>query len=208
MPNILAFGDSLTFGAPPDDGARHDKQDRWPVVMGAALGAGYEVIAEGLNGRSTVFGDPKAVYARAGSEVLPTLLHSHQPLDLVIVMLGTNDIMVAEKSARAAGRGVARLVEIIRSHPYLNGIGVPQVLIVSAPPCIADAGGENTPRDIEETGRLSQTLAGVAQSLSCSFFDAGSVAQAALPDGVHLDAEGSRAIGAALAPVVRSILTR
>lgn len=205
---ILAFGDSLTFGARADGPTRHDKADRWPVALQQALGPDYDVIAEGLNGRTTVFGDPQAVHLRAGCDVLPTLLHSHQPLDLVVIMLGTNDVMVAEKSSRAATRGMARLVEIIRHHPYWGGAPVPRILVVAPPACIADAAGQNTPRDVAETAKLAAGYATVAQENGCSFFDAGSVAKAALPDGVHLDADGSRAIGAALAPVVQTIIAR
>ncbi len=203
---ILAFGDSLTCGARADGPNRHAKQDRWPTVLQKGLGAEFEVIAEGLNGRTTVFANPKACYLRAGCDVLPTLLHSHAPLDLVVMMLGTNDVMVAENSARAAGRGMARLVEIVRHHPYWGAASIPQVLIVAPPPCVQDEAGVNTARDIAETGHLAATYAAVAQQLECGFFDAGGVAQSALPDGIHLDATGSRAIGSGLVDVVQQIL--
>ena len=176
------------------------------MILQAGLGDGFDVIAEGLNGRTTVFGDPKASYLRAGCDALPTLLHSHQPLDLVVIMLGSNDIMVAERSARAAARGMTRLVEITRQHPYWGGAQVPHVLLVAPPPCVADVAGETTDRDIAETGKLAALYAGVAQDLGCSFFDAGAVASAALPDGIHHDATGSRAIGKALIPVVQAIV--
>ncbi len=205
---ILAFGDSLTFGARADGPERHEKTNRWPVVLQKTLGADYDVIAEGLNGRTTVFSDPKAAYARAACDVLPTLLHSHQPLDLVVIMLGTNDVMVAEKSSRAATHGMARLIETIRHHPYWGGASVPRILVVAPPACIADAAGQNTERDMVETSKLAAGYAALAQDYGCSFFDAGSVAKAALPDGVHLDAMGSRSIGTALAPVVQAIVER
>lgn len=204
--SVLVFGDSLTFGARADGPARHDAADRWPVVLQAGLGPNVQVIAEGLNGRTTVFTSPVASYMRAGCDVLPTLLHSHQPLDLVVVMLGTNDIMVSEMSARAATRGMARLVEIIRQHPYWGGASVPRILIVAPPPCVRDAAGDITDRDIAQTAELAGRYRALAQELGCGFFDAGSAATGALPDGVHLDAAGSRAVGAALVPVVRALI--
>lgn len=206
MKTILAFGDSLTFGAPPDAGLRHARSDRWPIALQNGLGLSYEVISEGLNGRTTVFGDPKASYLRAGCDVLPTLLHSHQPLDLFIVMLGINDIMVAEKSARAALRGVTRLVEIVRNHPYLDPSWVPQILIVSPPCPVQDSEGWFAARDLEEPRKLAGYLKGLADEAGCGFFDAASVTSGALPDGVHLDALGSRALGESLVDPVRTLL--
>ena len=105
----------MTCGGARGAGRGGGGGDRWPVALGGALGPGDSVSAEGLKGGTTVFGDPKTAFLRAGSDALPTLLHTHQPLDLVIIMLGTNDIMVAEVSARAATRGMARLVQIIRT---------------------------------------------------------------------------------------------
>ena len=206
--SVLAFGDSLTFGARADGPARHASADRWPVVLQAGLGAQFQVIAEGLNGRTTVFASPVASYLRAGCDVLPTLLHTHQPLDMVIIMLGTNDIMVSEMSARAATRGMARLVEIIRQHPYWGGASVPKILIVAPPPCVNDTAGEITDRDIAQTAELAGRYGALAQDLGCGFFDAGGVVSGALPDGVHLDAQGSRAVGQALVPVVRALSAR
>ncbi len=204
MKTILAFGDSLTFGAPPDDTLRHPRNDRWPMALQIGLGHEYEVISEGLNGRTTVFGDPKASYLRAGSDALPTLLHTHQPLDLVIIMLGLNDIMVAERSARAATRGLARLIEIIRTHPYFDPSWRPDILIV-APPCpIPDTQGEITERERAEARKLGPLYQTLATEQGTGFFDASSVTTGALPDGVHLSAEGSQALGEALVDTVRA----
>lgn len=206
MKTILAFGDSLTFGAPPDGTARHAPKDRWPVALQAGLGDTFHVVAEGLNGRTTVFGDPKASYLRAGCDALPTLLHSHQPLDLVAVMLGLNDIMVAECSARAAARGLKRLVEMIRKHPYIGDFTVPDILLIAPPPPQQDDAGELTARELSEARLLPALYAALAADTGCGFFDGGTVTTGARPDGVHLDAAGSRALGQALVPVVRARL--
>lgn len=202
MKTILAFGDSLTFGAPPDETLRHPRNDRWPMALQIGLGHDYEIFAEGLNGRTTVFGDPKASYLRAGSDALATLLHSHQPLDLVILMLGLNDIMVAERSARAATRGMARLIEIIRTHPYLDPTWVPDILLVAPPPPVHDAAGEITDRERSEARTLPARYKALATEHGTGFFDGGTITTGALPDGVHLSAEGSRALGEALVDVV------
>ena len=92
MKTILCFGDSLTWGYDPVGPGRHAHDVRWPSVLEAELGGKARVIAEGLNGRTTVFDDFAAGADRNGARVLPTLLTSHAPLDLVIIMLGTNDM--------------------------------------------------------------------------------------------------------------------
>ncbi len=206
MATILAFGDSLTYGARPDALRRHAHDDLWPTVLGQALGPAHRVIAEGMNGRTTVFASPLASGLRSGAEVLPTLLNSHAPLDLVILMLGTNDVMVSEMSARAAARGMDRVAEIVRSHPYWGGMAAPKVLLVAPPGIRPDALGETTDRDIAEIGKLARAYRRVAGLRGLAFFDAGTVTQGADPDGVHLDAAGNHALGAALAPVVTGLL--
>ena len=93
MKTILCYGDSLTYGANPvPGGARHAYEDRWPAALEAKLGGKARVIAEGLGGRTTVHDDWFTSADRNGARVLPTLLHSHGPLDMVVIMLGTNDL--------------------------------------------------------------------------------------------------------------------
>ena len=93
--NILCFGDSNTFGSDPRGGPRYDRHTRWPGVLRDTLGAGFWVIEEGCGGRTTVHEDPiesLGTGSKKGVAYLPACLHSHQPLDLVIILLGTNDL--------------------------------------------------------------------------------------------------------------------
>ena len=96
---ILAFGDSLTWGANPGGRGRHRFEDRWTSVVEENL-IGVRVIAEGLGGRTTSFDDYSAMADRNGVKVLPTLLGSHYPLDLVAIMLGTNDLKFVNSNLR------------------------------------------------------------------------------------------------------------
>ena len=82
MPVIVAFGDSNTWGYDPATGGRFSRAQRWPGVLQRELGADFEVIAEGLNGRTTVHDDPIEPY-RCGADALPPCLMSHAPVDLV-----------------------------------------------------------------------------------------------------------------------------
>ena len=88
MKTILCYGDSLTWGYDAETLGRHALEDRWPSVLQKALGEGVHVIAEGLNGRTTAYDDHLADCDRNGARILPTILQSHAPLDLVIIMLG------------------------------------------------------------------------------------------------------------------------
>jgi len=209
MKSILAFGDSLTWGHDPKDGLRLGHEDRWPSVLQAGLQGAARVIPEGLNGRTTSFDDHAAPCCRNGARALPMLLTSHMPLDLVIVMLGTNDLKPRFGGrAIAAQEGMRRLAEIVRLQPTKPEGHVPKLLIVAPPPC-AEITGSDLPageRSVAESQRLAPLYRTLAEELNCAFFDAGVVARADPEDGVHLDAENTRAIGAALLPMVRALL--
>ncbi len=118
MKVVMAFGDSLTYGADAENNSRHAYEDRWPTVLEQGLGGQARVIAEGLGGRTTVFDDFAADADRNGARVLPTLLGSHSPLDAVVIMLGTNDLKPFNLRQRAwcCARGEAAG----RNHPLLS----------------------------------------------------------------------------------------
>ena len=119
MKNILAFGDSLTWGFIAGTWERHPFDTRWPNVLAAGLHGKARVIEEGHNGRTTVFDDPTTGDDRNGARILPVLLSTHQPLDLVIILLGTNDIKFANRCrAFDASMGMGRLVQIVQTFPY------------------------------------------------------------------------------------------
>lgn len=93
MKNIVCFGDSNTYGRDPVTKGRLDKKTRWPGVLQNILGEEYDVIEEGLNGRTTVWNDPvRGGPKRNGSLYLLPCLESHAPINLLVIMLGTNDL--------------------------------------------------------------------------------------------------------------------
>jgi lysophospholipase L1-like esterase len=210
MKTILAYGDSLTFGANPTGGPRHAYEDRWPGALEAGLGGGARVIAEGLGGRTTVFDDFSSVADRNGARVLPTLLDTHKPLDLVVIFLGTNDLkLYINGTAFGAAMGVKRLVEIVRTHPYGVHGGVPQALIVAPPLTVPTTHQDLDPMfapRADEAKRFAVYYKRVADELGCGFLDAAGVAVADPADGVHLDAPNTAAIGKALVPIVKDML--
>lgn len=210
MKSVLCFGDSLTWGYDPRTVGRHALADRWPSVLGAALGPQVNVIAEGLNGRTTAYDDHLADAERNGVKLLPSVLESHKPLDLVILLLGTNDMKRGiAGTAIGATKGIDRLVKLIRHHDWGFGFEVPEILIV-APPAICETA--NAPfaamfrGAIDESAMLASFYRDLADETGCGFFDAGSVAQTSPLDGIHLDADNTRAIGRGIEPVVRMLL--
>ncbi|MBE7185514.1 MAG: SGNH/GDSL hydrolase family protein [Methylobacterium mesophilicum] len=209
MKTILAYGDSLTWGYNASGPSRHLHEDRWPSVLQAELGEGFHVIAEGLNGRTTIYDDHGADCDRHGARMLPTVLETHKPIDLVILFLGSNDMKpwIAGR-ALAARQGMERLAELVRGHAYGFDYTAPKILLVS-PPALCrteDRDFAEMFEAIEESQKLAGAYAKLAGELGVSHFDAGSVAETTPLDGVHLDAENTRAVGRALAPFVRDIL--
>jgi lysophospholipase L1-like esterase len=210
MKNILAFGDSLTWGFVAGKFERHPFEMRWPSALEAGLGGKARVIAEGHNGRTTVFDDPTTLDDRNGAKALPMLLSTHQPLDLVIIMLGTNDIKYANRCrAFDAAMGMTRLVEIVQKFSFLPSYATPEILIMSPPalvPTTDEWFNDLWGHAIGESRLFANHYARVAKETGVHFFDAGTVAKADPTDGGHLDADNTKAIGTALVPVVKNIL--
>lgn len=206
---IMAFGDSLTWGTDVAEDGRHAFEDRWPSVLAAGLGAGYRVIAEGLGGRTTAFDDTTAPCDRNGAKALPMLLGSHSPLDLVIIMLGTNDLKAyISPTIHGPLAGMNRLIEITRRYPYSRGSAVPQILIVAPPHCVPLDNGQPpmSGRELAVSHEFGPAYGALAAATGCGFFDAATVARPTGLDGVHLDAANTRAIGTGLIAPVRAML--
>lgn len=208
MKTIVCYGDSNTWGADPVvQGNRFDRVVRWPGVLRAALGEDFLVTEEGLNGRTTVWDDPIEGY-KNGKEYLIPCLETHKPLDLVIVMLGTNDLKVrfsvpAYDIANSAGV----LIDIIqRSRTGLNE-SAPQVLLI-APPPIFEVGDF---ADMFEGSRakslkFAEQYQRVADEFGCAFLNAGSVIESSPADGIHFEPSEHRKLGEAVAVQVKAIL--
>ncbi|GHC62990.1 SGNH/GDSL hydrolase family protein [Limoniibacter endophyticus] len=210
MKSVLCYGDSLTWGSRPDGQGRHAPLDRWPNVLQEVLGSGVQVISEALPGRTTVFEDGTAPENRNGATFLPTVLTTHSPLDLIIIILGTNDLKPwIAGSPLASARGLGRLVDTIVRHAYPVGAKVPGILLV-APPHLTETDWVDFPllfpNGIALSKKLSELYASVAEQKFCNFFDAATVSSASPLDGIHLDGRNSRAIGEGLAGPVRALL--
>ena len=204
---VLCFGDSNTHGSTPMPApgvsGRHAFDDRWPNVLGRHLGPAHQVISEGLPGRTTVHDDPIEGGCRSGALALPIVLHSHRPIDLLIVMLGTNDLKPRfSVTAWEIARSVERLITMARAE------GVTRHEMIIAPPSLRDDGslGVVFPDVIARQQGLNTYLSQSAARLGCAFVDAGAHLTVSAVDGVHWEPAGHHALGAAVAPIARKLL--
>ena len=209
MKNILCFGDSNTFASHPL-GGRHPYSVRWTGRLQALLGAEYRVIEEGLGGRTTVFEDQISP-GRNGRTALPMAIGTHNPLDLIIVMLGTNDLKEQyHVTTWDLARAMEQLMHIIEAYEYAPHYQKPQVLLVA--PIEVGEDVENSPfgcftrAAIAPSKEFAKIYAPVAEKYGAHFFDAASVARPSAEDQLHMDESSHRALADALAVKVREIL--
>jgi lysophospholipase L1-like esterase len=199
MRTVLCFGDSNTWGYDPAGAPkteRYPREVRWPGRLARALGAEWEVIAEGLNGRTAARDDP-IWEGRNGLVYLLPCLRSHAPLDLVVIYLGTND--VAERyslPAQDVAATVGRLVKVVQTSETGPDGSAPEVLVVCPPPfgtldpMFAAAG--------EKSRQLGKWFAITCEELGCELLDLDGVAAYSELDGIHLDADGHAAVARAV----------
>ena len=208
MKHLLCFGDSNTWGYVPGSGQRFPLQVRWPGVLQARLGNDYRVIEEGLNGRTTIHEDPERD-GRNGRLFLGPLLESHAPLDLLILMLGSNDLMPCYASSAAdVAAGVGILLDIAAASGAGPGPVPPVVLLVAPPPINATGRASELGYDgaAEKSVAIPEHYLGLATARDCPYFDAAQVVSPSDDDGVHLDAEAHGTLAGAIAERVRSLI--
>lgn len=208
---VMCYGDSNTHGTMPmktrEDLGRFGPEARWPGVMAAVLGPGWRVIEEGLPGRTTVLPDPIGGAHKNGLAVLPAALGSHRPLDLVILMLGTNDMKRRfQVPAVEMADSLAALIATIRASRAGPGGGPPAILLIAPPPvleagCLAEIFGGGAAKSTA----LGQVYAEVARREGVAFLDASAVIASSALDGVHFDAGEHAKLGRALADTVAAL---
>ncbi|MGI9395708.1 MAG: SGNH/GDSL hydrolase family protein [Boseongicola sp.] len=207
MPRVLCYGDSNTFGTGPmaslGDDPIHPKDVRWPGIMAAELGPEWDVIVEGLGGRTTVHDDPIEGAYRNGLRTLQATLESHRPIDVLIICLGTNDTKQRfNLGAQDIALGVARLVN---EAAKLDLVG--KTLVICPPPVrelgdLAEIfqGAEARCKD------LPKHLARFASENEAAFLDAGELIAVDDVDGVHWSAASHGVLGKAVAEKVQDMM--
>lgn len=206
MKRILCYGDSNTWGYDPATQDRFDTDTRWTRVLAKALGAGYEIIEEGLCGRTTVWDDPIEGYKNGRSYLTPCL-ETHRPLDLVILMLGTNDLkMRFSLSAFDIAEGAKVLVGVIQGSTCGRDGKAPPVLLLAPPPLAPLTGFDEMFEGGESKSlKFGRHYARMAQEMGCHFLDTASVIVSSPIDGIHFEASEHRKLGLALAEKIAAL---
>lgn len=212
MEHIFVYGDSMSWGIVPGSRRRLPFEARWPGVLEVELcrgGRDVRVTEDCLNGRRTVWEDPFKA-GRNGRLGIEQRIEAQSPLDLVILMLGTNDFQATHQNlAWHSSQGLASIVSAIRLAPIEPGMPVAPILIVAPPPVGVPSGlmAEKFAGAAEKGRGAAEAFRRVADELGCSFFDAGMVIRTSAVDGVHLDETDHRRLGQALAPAVNALLS-
>ncbi len=207
MKRILCFGDSNTFGTNGSTGMRFDDQIRWTGVLRAKLGDQYAVIEEGLGGRTTVWDDPIELYKNGRTYLMPCL-YSHMPLDLVVIMLGTNDLKKRfNLPACDIAAGVEVLINDILSSECGRDGGAPNILLV-APIMISGLTelAEMLEDGEEKSKRLPALYRQLADKHGIYFWDCNEAVKPGKADGVHFDEQGHQQFAQGVYTEINKIL--
>jgi lysophospholipase L1-like esterase len=174
--------------------------------LAARLGAEYRIVEEGLNGRTTRWDDPIEV-GRNGLTYLRPCIESHQPLDLIVVMLGTNDLKRRfDLSASDIAQSAAELAQLAWQFAHVPPESQANVLLV-APPAVSTLTELDQMFDgaREKSRQFSRYYRLAAGWRHMPFFDAGAVIVSSEKDGIHFDADEHRKLGEALADEVQRL---
>lgn len=198
MKQILCFGDSNTYGLIPGSTERYDYNTRWTgIVENKLLHKGYRVIEEGLCGRTTIFDDPLRT-GRRGTQLLPIVLETHRPVDIVVLMLGTNDCKsLYDASAEVIGLGIKKLIGQIK-----DAVPEAKILLISPIHLGDDVWNGYDPEFNEDSVKTSKNLGKVYEQLAREegiyYLAASDYAQPSKEDREHMDQIGHKAFAQAV----------
>jgi len=206
---VLCYGDSNTWGSVPGTGLRFRVRQRWPGIVQQQLGREVFIIEEGLPGRTTILDDPEGGGRNGKTSLLP-YMRRYQPLALVILVLGTNDLKTHfNRTAEQIAQGVQELGEIVLTSQASGAAQSPLVLVVAPPPVRNLQENVSYFKDAPMKSRLlAENFQKVAQKLQCEFLDAGTVIQSSSIDGVHWEEAAHRDLGVVIAKKVSDLLGR
>ncbi len=207
MKQILCYGDSNTWGYDPVTNDRFDQNTRWTRILSKAMGDAWEIIEEGLSGRTTVWDDPIEGY-KNGKDYLIPCLESHRPLDFIVLMLGTNDL---KKRFNLSAFDVAEGAKVLASTVQSSGAGVngraPQVLLLAPPPTTKLTNYAEMFEGAEiKSQKFSLHYARVAEELGCAFLDTSTIIVSSPLDGIHFEAGEHKKLGLAVASKIKELI--
>jgi len=204
--NILCFGDSNTYGLKPDGTGRYDFTVRYPGRLHTLLGEEYHIIEEGCPGRTTIFEDKKRPYKK-GVDYITPCLQSHNPINYVIVMLGTNDCKSAfSATSKKIASDLSEIIGRIRSATS-TAIGI---LIISPIHHGQNIWKPSYDSEVDQKSvEVSKTLAAeyrkLAIEIDCDYIDASAAVSPSPIDEEHLDEVGHNKLARAVAEILEEI---
>ena len=213
MKTILCYGDSNTWGYDPRTGDRYDHKTRWPMVMARILNRdspvddpAWWVVEEGQNGRTSCREDPVEGDRNGLRQLLP-ILESHKPLDVVAVMLGTNDLKFRfNPTPFDIAQGAQRVVIAAQESKTGPGDSAPRVIMICPPPMVESPAFRHIFGDsVELSGKLEPLYRQLAKECGAIFLNSGSFVKTSRADGLHFDPEGQLALAKAVADIVREL---
>ncbi len=210
MKTVLCYGDSNTFGYVPETGMRYPRDVRYPGRLQALLGEEYEVIEEGCNGRTTIHDDPIDGW-KNGLDYLRPCLHSHRPVDIVILMIGSNDLKdTFHLSAAEIADGAGVLVDVIKEFTEEKQGYVPEIILVSPPEL--GSGIRTSPfygafyeDAIDRAKEFPGYYRKISEEKGCIFFNAAEYIHPSEVDSLHLTPEGHKVLAEKLCEIVKGL---
>eukprot|EP01031_Cornospumella_fuschlensis_P031253 gene31253-37765_t len=230
---VLIYGDSNTWGYDPASASsrntnhRFPYASRWTTLCQSLLGPSFNIIAEGLNSRTTVFSDTISVegeYDCNGRATLATTLHTHKPLDVVVLALGANDLKSKFcATPRDITIGMRILVKDTQNHsnlghfvsssdhPQSNDLVhlAPRILVIGPPIIQLTALNKlwGFPDDVSgQSKKLAALLKVLCRELHVDYLDLGSQVPVSALDGVHYPASAQETIAQLVAQKIQEML--
>lgn len=198
MKEILCFGDSNTYGLIPGSKGRYSSEERWTGILAEKVREyGYRIAEEGLCGRTTVFDDPFR-QGRRGTELLPIIMETHTPIDIAVVMLGTNDCKsYIDASAEVIGLGAKKVIQQIKK--FDSNIKILLISPIHLGEDVYDGYDlEFNPKSVSVSKKLGDVYEKIAEEENISFLRAADYAEASWVDREHLDESGHEKLAKAI----------
>lgn len=197
MKEIVAFGDSNTWGLIPGTDARYTREKRWTGILQSKRDDIY-IYEEGLCGRTTVFDDALRP-GRNAFKSLPVILEGKSPLDGVIIMLGTNDCkQVYKSSPYIIGKGMEKCLDIAERFVPVGKILLISPILLGEEVWRPEKDPEFDPLSVEICRELKDVYSRIAEKRGYAFIAASDVATASGIDDEHLDEAGHKALAEAV----------
>lgn len=203
---IVCYGDSNTWGDVPNEERRYAPNVRWTGVLQDILGDNYDVVNEGLCGRTFKVIEPGKEH-RSGINHLRSILQTNEPTDLITIMLGTNDLKnTFGLTAEEIEDHLRQTVEFIQNERTGPNESIPQILIICPTPVASPVNEDLDERMIgapETSLKLPALYKKVAEELGCLYLNAGDFISLENTDGYHLAEKDHKTLGEKVAEIVK-----